>query len=131
MPWENGSHAAARPRARGFTLVEVLVAACILVGAIVGLLGAFPVGYLDIAYDGRVSQAAALAQQQLEGLKQGPFPPGSGTQTRGAYTLTWTVTSVGFAGAASDLQQVSVVVTWPQRTRPGRYDLVGFFSQPY
>jgi prepilin-type N-terminal cleavage/methylation domain-containing protein len=121
----------ARPGVNGFTLVEVLVSVLILAGAIVGLIGAFPVGYQDVVYGGRVSQAVALAQQELEALKQGPFPPTSGTQTSGAYTLTWTVTSVGVGGAADDLRKVSLVVTWPQMTRPGRYDLAGFLSKPY
>ncbi len=122
---------ATRPRVSGFTIVEVLVSVLILAGAILGLIGAFPAGYQDVVYGGRVSQAVALAQQKLEALKQGPFPPTNGTQTSGAYTLTWTVTSVGVGGATDDLRKVSLVVTWPQMTRPGRYDLAGFLSTPY
>ncbi len=119
------------PQAPGFTLVELLLAALLLVVAIVGLLTAVPVGYRDIVYGGRVSQAVELAQQKLEDLKDVPFPPTSGTQTSGPYTLTWTVTGVGFGAAAADLQKVTVTVSWAQTTRPGRYDLAGFTSKPY
>ncbi len=119
------------PQAPGFTLVEILLAALVLGLAVVGLLTAFPVGYRDIAYAGRVSEAVELAQQKLEELKDGPFPPTNGTAASGAYTLTWTVTSVGFGGAAGDLQKVNVTVSWAQTTRPGRYDLAGFISKSY
>ena len=117
--------------ARGFTLVEVLVAVTILVVSLLAIMTAFPVGYRDIVYGGRVSQAVALAQQKLEELKAGTFPPVNGNATNGAYTITWTVTSVGFGSAVSDLQKVTVTVTWTQMVRPGRYDLVGFVSKPY
>lgn len=123
------------PRARrpghGFSVVEVLVAATILVVSLLAMMTAFPVSYRDIAYGGRVSQAVALAQQKLEALKAGPFPPAGGTETNGAYTLSWAVTGVGFGGTPGDLQRVTVTITWDQMTRPGRYDLVGFTSKPY
>ncbi len=120
-----------KPRTAGFSLIEVLVAALILMVAIAGLLSAFPVGYRDIMYGGRVSQAVELAQQQLEALKAGTFPPSGGTGTSGAYTLTWTVTSVGFGASSGDLVKVDVTVNWPQMNRPGSYDLAGFISKPY
>ncbi len=120
-----------KPGAAGFSLVEVLVAALILMVAIAGLLSAFPVGYRDIMYGGRVSQAVELAQQRLEALKAGTFPPSSGTATSGSYTLTWTVTNVGFGASSGELVKVDVTVNWPQMNRPGSYDLAGFISKPY
>lgn len=129
-------HPATRPPrglvpGQGFSIVEVLVAAVILSVSLLSIMTAFPVGYRDIGYGGHVSQAVALAQQKLEALKAGPFPPAGGTETNGPYTLTWAVSGVGFGGTPGDLQRVTVTVTWPQRTRPGRYDLVGFTSKPY
>jgi prepilin-type N-terminal cleavage/methylation domain-containing protein len=116
---------------QGFSIVEVLVAAVILCVSLLFIMTAFPVGYRDIGYGGHVSQAVALAQQKLETLKAGAFPPAGGTETNGAYALTWAVTGVGFGGTPGDLQRVTVTVTWPERTRPGRYDLVGFTSKSY
>ena len=119
------------PQARGFTLVEVLVAALILGVSLLFIFTAFLPGYQNVAYAGRVSQAVMLAQQKLEELKAGPFPPGNGTATNGRYSLAWTVTSVGVGAAPDDLHKITVTVTWPQAGRPGRYDLVGFVSTPY
>ncbi len=120
-----------KPGADGFSLVEVLVAALILMVAIAGLLSAFPVGYRDVMYGGRVSQAVELAQQKLEALKAGSFPPAGGTETSGSYTLTWTVANVGFGASSGDLVKVDVAVTWPQMSRPGSYDLAAFISKPH
>ncbi len=117
--------------ARGFTLAEVLTAACILVVSLLFIMIAFPVGYRDIVYGGRVSQAVALAQQKLEETKAGTFPPVGGSATNGVYTINWTVASVGFGAAVNDLQKVTVTITWPQMVRSGRYDLVGFVSKSY
>ena len=116
---------------RGFTLVEVLVAALILGVSVLFLFTAFLPGYQNVAYAGRVSQAVMLAQQKVEELKAGPFPPANGTATHGLYSLAWAVTGIGFAGAPDDLRKITVTVTWPQTGRPGRYDLVGFTSKPY
>ncbi len=131
-PRQRGEGRRDLPRhAPGFTLVEVLVAAVILTVSLLFIFTAFLPGSQDVAYAGRVSQAALQAQQQLEALKAGPFPPGPGTATSGLYTLTWTVTSVGFGAAPDALRRITVTVTWPQAGRPGRYDLVGFASNPY
>jgi prepilin-type N-terminal cleavage/methylation domain-containing protein len=115
----------------GFTLVEILVAAAILGVCLLFIMTAFVPGYRDVAYAGRVSQSVMLAQQKLEQLKAGSFPPVTGTETNGIYALTWAVTSVGVGPATGDLRKISITVTWPQSTRPGRYDLVGFTSKPY
>jgi len=124
-----------QPRAlrsgRGFSVVEVMVSGTILVVSLLAMMTAFPVSYRDIVYGGRVSQAVALAQQKLEALKAGPFPPAGGTETNGAHTLSWAVTGAGFGDTPGDLQRITVTVTWDQMTRPGRYDLVGFTSKPY
>jgi prepilin-type N-terminal cleavage/methylation domain-containing protein len=120
-----------RWRSRGFSLVELLVAATILAVGLLGILTAFPVSHRDIVYGGRVSQAVALAQQRMEQLKAGNFPPANGNETSGLYTINWTVSSVGVGAAVNDLRKVTVNVTWTQSIRPGRYDLEGFVSKPY
>jgi prepilin-type N-terminal cleavage/methylation domain-containing protein len=120
-----------RQKGAGYTLVELLTAVAILSVSLLAILSAFPVAYEGIVYGGRVSQAVALAQQKLEGLEAGTFPPAGGSQSSPPYTVTWTVTSVGYGSAAGDLRRVVVTVTWPQRVRDGRYDLVGFVSRPY
>lgn len=124
---------AARGRRGGFTLIEVLASASILAIALLGVIGTFLVSYEGVTFGGRVSAAVQLAQQKLEELKAGGFPPTptNGTQTTDRYTVAWTVSSVGFGAAADELRRISVTVTWPQRVRPGRYELVAFVSDPH
>jgi len=59
---------------RGFTLVEVLVAAMILVVALVGMATMFPLGYRQIADAGRMTIAVTGARHILEDMGTLPFP---------------------------------------------------------
>ena len=58
---------------RGFTLVEVLVAAMILVVALLTLASMFPVGYRQIADAGRMTMAVSGARHILEDVGDIPF----------------------------------------------------------
>ncbi|MFB3818346.1 MAG: prepilin-type N-terminal cleavage/methylation domain-containing protein [Candidatus Methylomirabilales bacterium] len=126
-----GCRRRARTSAAGFTLIEVVVSAAILSVCLLGIISTFAASYRDVSFTGRSSRAVQLAQQRLEELKSGPFPPADGAQTVDQYRVTWTVSSVGFGAAADDLRRISVRVVWPQQARPGSYDLVGFVSKPF
>ena len=58
---------------RGFTLVEVLVAAMILVVALLTMASMFPVGYKQIADAGRMTMAVSGARHILEDVGDVPF----------------------------------------------------------
>jgi prepilin-type N-terminal cleavage/methylation domain-containing protein len=58
---------------RGFTLVEVLVAAMILVVALLTLASMFPMGYKQIADGGRMTMAVSGARHILEDVGDVPF----------------------------------------------------------
>lgn len=58
---------------RGFTLIEVLVAAMILVVALLTLASMFPVGYRQIADAGRMTMAVSGARHILEDVGDIPF----------------------------------------------------------
>ena len=58
---------------RGFTLVEVLVAAMILVVALLTMASMFPAGYKQIADGGRMTMAVAGARHILEDVGDVPF----------------------------------------------------------
>lgn len=106
-------------RQRGFSLIELLVAASVSSMVFLGLAAMFPIGLQNIDYGGRSSQAVALAQQKIEELKNGAFPPPGGSDSVGGYTRTWAVSSVGVGTGVDDLRKIAVSVTWPQVTRPG------------
>jgi type II secretory pathway pseudopilin PulG len=58
---------------RGFTLVEVLVAAMILIVALLTLASMFPMGYRQIADAGRMTMAVSGARHILEDVGDVPF----------------------------------------------------------
>lgn len=58
---------------RGFTLVEVLVAAMILVVALLTLASMFPIGYRQITDAGRMTMAVSGARHILEDVGDVPF----------------------------------------------------------
>ncbi len=64
---------AAAPRAAGFTLVEVLVAALILVVALLGIAAALPTAGQTLHQSGQASKAVSLAQEMIEMIKNDPF----------------------------------------------------------
>jgi prepilin-type N-terminal cleavage/methylation domain-containing protein len=121
----------------GFTLIEVLVSAVILLVALLPTITAFSVGHTDLVYDGKMARAIALAEQNMEQIKTsaattaGFTALAGNTATNGIFNVSRSVTNVGFGAAASDLRRVSVLVTWPESARPGRYEIVGFISKPY
>ena len=60
-------------RHAGFTLVEVLVAATILVVALLGIATVLPTADLSLHQAGQISKAVALAQEMIEMVKNDPF----------------------------------------------------------
>ena len=69
---------------RGFTVIEVLVAAVIIAVALVGLAGLFPTAYRTVDWSGEETVAVTLSKQRLEWLKNQPYtsaPLAAGTTT--------------------------------------------------
>jgi general secretion pathway protein I len=64
----------ARGRARGFSLLEVLVAVAVLGLALVSLLGLHVRNIDLIARDQRVTEATLLARALMTEVESGPFP---------------------------------------------------------
>ena len=108
---------------RGLTIVEVLVAVVILAVGLLGVLSAFPTGYLDVVGSGGQSKAMSYARQKVEELKNGPFAvagSGSDVPTLGppsnapdvGYARSWTTTQVPGTTAPLRLARISVTVTF-------------------
>src|SRR5215475_15640866 len=86
---------------RGFTLVEVLVAAMILVVALLTLASMFPVGYKQIADGGRMTMAVAGARHILEDV--GDIPFANIANVNGVDTASNTGVIAGLAGTEGAL----------------------------
>jgi prepilin-type N-terminal cleavage/methylation domain-containing protein len=77
------------PRARGFTLIEILLGITILVIGILGAASMFGTGYTNVAEGGRMTMAVTAARQMLEDVRTIPFgslpnlngPAGTGFNT--------------------------------------------------
>lgn len=88
---KNGA-ARRRPASRGFTIIEVLVAASILVVALLGIASVLPTANMTLHRAGQISKAVALAQHMLETIKNDPFIDlvnyhGVDTRTTGTWPL--------------------------------------------
>lgn len=80
---------------RGFTIVEVLVAVMILSVGLMGLVTTAGLVTRMIGQGHRYAEASALANERIEVLKSQRCPAaGTGTETRGAYVVSWRVIEV-------------------------------------
>lgn len=79
---------------RGFSLLEVLIAAAILASALLSLAQLIAFAVKATAAAGRMTDAALLAAQKVEQLRAGSWDdlqPGTDSPAAG-FTRTWTVT---------------------------------------
>lgn len=100
---------------RGFTFVEILVAATIMVGALLAIATVLPTADMTLHRAGQVSKATALAQQMLETIKNDPFIDllqYNGVDTR--TTTTWPADDPvpPVSGAAGNFMGNSNVLRW-------------------
>ncbi|MFQ5846399.1 MAG: prepilin-type N-terminal cleavage/methylation domain-containing protein [Candidatus Methylomirabilales bacterium] len=102
---------------RGFTLIEVMIAAAILAVGLLALVSAFPIGYVDVTASGGQSKATAYAQQMLEQLKNQPFTVAANGNDAPdpvdpTYNRTWTITQEPGTNPPNRLARITVTVTW-------------------
>jgi prepilin-type N-terminal cleavage/methylation domain-containing protein len=113
---------------KGFTLIEVLIATCLLAIAMLGLATLQSRGIRGNDVGNRTSQAIALAQDQLEELihsasngnfplavpSPNPFPDGNNPMSEtgapgGIFTRTWQLQD---NTPVTDAQTITVTVSW-------------------
>ncbi len=101
---------------QGFTLLEVLIAVLILVGALAGTAALLTAGITHEYVSRKTTAAAALAQREVERLRDLPFAeiasstaPETFTVDGQTYEVVREVTPIG---APEPMKRVRVVVTW-------------------
>jgi prepilin-type N-terminal cleavage/methylation domain-containing protein len=110
---------------RGFTIVEVLVAIMILSVGLMGLVTTAGLVTRMIAQGHRYTEASALANERIEVLRsQGCPAAGTGSETRGAYTIGWRV--VQLAQPSGRGLVVSVQSPTSRGTRTDSFETVHF-----
>jgi type IV pilus assembly protein PilV len=101
-------------RSRGFSLVEVLVALCILSIALLALAGLMVTTTRNNSFGSNMTEAATFAQDRIEELKVSPWGnvvSGADARTGATgilYTRTWTVTD----NANFTQRWVNIRVNW-------------------
>jgi type IV pilus assembly protein PilV len=99
---------------RGFTIVEVLVAVMILTVGLMGLVTTAGLVTRMVGQGQRFTQASAYANERIEVLRSRRCPAvAAGSETRGAYTISWRVVS------AADDRARGITVTVQSRTTRG------------
>lgn len=107
---------------RGFTFVEILVAAAVVAIALVGIAGMTPTAYRTVDWSGEDTMAMTLAKQQVEWLKNQPYtsaPLAAGTATENlvgnyaGYTRTTVIVDDPPALGVAGIKQVTVTVATP------------------
>jgi Tfp pilus assembly protein PilV len=99
----------------GFSLVEAVIASTIVAVGLLALISLFPVSSANLVASASTTGAFGLAAQQIEAMRNLPFPPAGGndTQTLGGvtYTRTWTVAVAG--ATPNRTATITVTITWP------------------
>jgi prepilin-type N-terminal cleavage/methylation domain-containing protein len=107
---------------RGFTFIEVLIAAAVVSIALVGLAGLTPIAYRNVDWSGEDTMAVTSAKQQIEWLKNQSYtsvPLAAGTTTQNlagdyaGYTRMTVVEDDPPAVGVAGIKQVTVTVTTP------------------
>ncbi|HUU50117.1 MAG TPA: prepilin-type N-terminal cleavage/methylation domain-containing protein [Nitrospinota bacterium] len=96
---------------KGMTLIEVLIALAVLSIALLAMAMTSLSVIRGNATNDMVTQAATVAQDKMEELKNIPFNNlNSGNDTAGDYTRQWVVTNI-----SATLRQITLTVSWPNR----------------
>ncbi len=101
----------------GLTVAEVLVAAAILAGAMLGIAGMVPRAYQNIGIGGQITKAANLAREKMEELKNGSYdallvrgaPDADPQPIEGVFSRTWRIEDNGLPAG---LKRITVTVSW-------------------
>jgi len=99
----------------GFTMMEVLIAATIMVVALLGIAAVLPNADMNLHQSGQISKAVSLAQQMIEALKNDPFtalPSYQGADTRNTGTYPTDDPTTPIPGNPGNFMGGSNIAKW-------------------
>lgn len=118
----------ARRRRTGFTLIEMIVAAILLVVGVSGALGAIAASTRTAAYADQIQTAALLAQRQIAETATKPDSLSGGDQ-EGSFEDPYSNYHWKQSAEATDYQnlfKVTVTVTWGSGSTPNQRTVTTF-----
>ena len=100
----------------GFSLIDVLIGATIMTLTLMAMISVFPTAYANVEQGGKRTKAVAIAQEKMEELRAGAFPPiaGGPETVDGTYTRSWTST---VTGAPNQVATITITVSWLEEFR--------------
>ncbi len=111
----------------GFSLLEVLVTTSIMAVSLLAIAMMFPTAYSNIDQGGRMSSAAALAQEAIEVVRNSAFPPSAGSCPAAVAVPANLTCSLGVSVTGSSPKRsatVTVTVAWTSAPRSSSVSLV-------
>lgn len=113
----------------GFTLVEMIIAATLLVVGVAGALGAIGASTRTASYASQIQTAALLAQRQLAETASQPDSLSSGGDQEGSFDDPYSNYHWKQSVEATDypnLFKVTVTVTWGSSVNPSQREITTF-----
>ena len=124
-----GESARRRIPERGFGLIELAIALMVLAIGVLGLAALIPMGTKSTAKSGEVTRGSQIAAQMAEQLLDTPY--GHADLTNGTHQGAWPAAGGYYVGWTVEDDQpitackrITVRVSWPQPSGPGRAQLV-------
>lgn len=117
--------------ARGFTLIEVMVALVVFAVGVLSLAMLIPLGTKGISRSGETTRASELSVATMEKLLATPYTDDdltagthidTGNPYNGSYHVTWVVEN---NQPITSCKRITVRVRWPVSTSPVNVSLVG------
>ncbi|MFV9690400.1 MAG: type IV pilus modification PilV family protein [Desulfobacteria bacterium] len=99
---------------KGFTLIEILIAICILGFGLLATAQMQAVAIKGNSFANKTTTASTLAQYKMEELR-GSASPVSGADTKEGYIRTWTVDD---KTPATGLRTLTISITWNNCASP-------------
>lgn len=116
-------------RHTGFTLIEMIIAAIVLVVGVAGALGAISASTRTGAYASQIQTAALLAQRQLAETASQPDTLSSGGDQEGSFDEPYSNYHWKQSVEATEYQnlfKVTVTVTWGSGPNPSQREVTTF-----